>query len=268
MKLMTDRWDCHVHVFDGTAPARSTHNNLPLSSLSMLTAAAASNEVSRFVLVQPSVYGTDNRVLVDALAAQPGRHRGVVVVDESIADAALHTMNGLGVRGVRCNLMSPVGNSREALERLAPRLIELGWHVQWYATPEQLPQIAAFHEQHRVVCVLDHLAGVNAASAAQAGTWEALRRIAGAGGWIKLSGWYRLQAAAPYTELDDAIQRAASMFGERCVWGSDWPHTLFLEPGRAHSPPEYAQTLMPVRRALGEALVDHVLRVSPQLLYR
>ena len=234
----------------------------------MLSVAAAASEVGRFVLVQPSVYGTDNGVLLDALATQPGQHRGVVVIDESITDATLHTMNSLGVRGVRCNLVSPVGNSRVALARLAPRLAELGWHLQWYATPEQLPEIAAFQDRHRITCVLDHLGGVNPASAVQAGTWEGLRRVADGGGWIKLSGWYRLHCAAPYTELDDAIGRAAAVFDGRCVWGSDWPHTFFLEPGNTVSPPDYAQTLVPVQRALGAAPADQVLRVSPQLLYR
>ena len=165
-------------------------------------------------------------------------------------------------------LFRSVGNSRLALARLAPRLAELDWHVQWYATPEHLPEIASYHERHGIACVLDHLAGVTAASATRADTWQGLRRIADEGGWIKLSGWYRLQAAAPYTELDDAIRRAACVFGERCVWGSDWPHTLFLEPRCTHPPPDYAQTLLPVQRALGAAPADQVLRVSPQLLYR
>ncbi len=37
--------------------------------------------VERAVLVQPSVYGTDNRAMLDALDADPARLRGVAVVD-------------------------------------------------------------------------------------------------------------------------------------------------------------------------------------------
>ena len=135
--------------------------------------------------------------------------------------------------------MSPVGNSHTVLAALAPRLAELGWHVQWYATPEQLPHIAALQARHRIVCVLDHLAG-----------------------------WYRLQASAPYAELDDAVRRAVRLFGERCVWGSDWAHTLFLEPGCSQPRPDYAQTLQPVQRALGAALADQAVCLSPSRLYQ
>ena len=38
------------------------------------------------MLVQLSVYGTDNSVLLDALRVQPGRQCGVVVIDASITE--------------------------------------------------------------------------------------------------------------------------------------------------------------------------------------
>jgi len=260
-------WDCHVHVFDGVAVSQPAHYTPPLRSLPMLERAAAGAGVSRFVFVQPSVYGCDNRLLLDALRAGQGRHRGVVVVDESIDDGELQAMHELGVRGVRCNLVSPVGNSPAALARLAPRLRERGWHAQWYAQPAQLAEIAAFQERHRLVCVLDHLAGLRAAMAADAAAWAALRQLAGGGGWLKLSGWYRLDSTAPYADLDETIRRAAALFGERCVWGSDWPHTLFLEPGCKQPAPGYAQTWQPVPRALGDAGAEPVLCTQPQQLY-
>jgi predicted TIM-barrel fold metal-dependent hydrolase len=266
--MVADGWDCHVHVFDGEPVGAPAHYAPPLRTLRMLALAALPGGVSRFVLVQPSVYGTDNRVLLAELQRGQGLHRGVVVVDESIGDDTLRSMDMLGVRGVRCNLVSPVGNSPAALARLAPRLRALGWHVQWYAQPSQLPDIAAFQERHGVTCVLDHVAGFGPACVDANATWAVLRRIADGGGWIKLSGWYRLDSTAPYVELDDIIQRAASMFGERCVWGSDWPHTKFLEAGCDTPAPAYSQTWRPVHRALGAALADEVLRTYPRQLYR
>jgi predicted TIM-barrel fold metal-dependent hydrolase len=87
------------------------------------------------VLVQPSVYATDNSVMLSALRANPGLHRGVVVVDARVTDAELRDMHELGVRGVRFNMVSPVGNGAEMLDALAPRLRDIGWHVQWYVAP-------------------------------------------------------------------------------------------------------------------------------------
>jgi len=60
--------------------------------------------VDRCVLVQPSVYGDDNRVLLAALWGLGEAARGVVVLrgDESHDDLA--RMHEWGVRGVRVNL--------------------------------------------------------------------------------------------------------------------------------------------------------------------
>jgi predicted TIM-barrel fold metal-dependent hydrolase len=79
--------------------------------------------------------------------------------------------------------------------------------------------------------------------------WAALQRLADQGAWVKLSGWYRLHAQAPYTELLPVVQRVAALFGPRLVWGSDWPHTRFA----ANALPPYASTWQPVLAALGDA---------------
>ena len=60
---------------------------------------------------------------------------------------------------------------------------------------------------------------------------------------VKVSGWYRLQATAPYSPLDGHLQRVAGLFAERLVWGSDWPH-----PFDPQALPSYSSTLEPVTR--------------------
>ena len=61
-------WDCHVRVFDEAAPVGVGH----------------------LVLVQPSVYGADNRVRMQALSVEPGRHRGVAVLADDTSDGEAH----------------------------------------------------------------------------------------------------------------------------------------------------------------------------------
>ncbi|MBC7649504.1 MAG: amidohydrolase family protein [Vitreoscilla sp.] len=259
-------WDCHVHVFDGSAkvvPGHYTPQHRPLSAIELL---AQRHGFGHLVLVQPSVYGTDNTVLLDALRMQPGRHRGVAVVDVSISDAELTSMHSLGVRGVRFNLVSPAGNHQNPTEdfaKLAPRLRALGWHVQWYARADDLPAIAALHQSFPVPAVLDHLAGLNAHLAADHAAWYALHKLAALGAWVKLSGWYRLQADAPYIALDGNIARVAKLFASRIVWGSDWPHTSFA----ADALPTYASTLAPVTRVLPVAQKTDILNHAPKTLY-
>lgn len=267
---VTPGWDCHVHVFDGTAKVAPGHYAPQHCPLPAIEALAHSHGFGHLVLVQPSVYGTDNTVLLDALSVQPGRHRGVVVVDASssnaISDAELAAMHRLGVRGVRFNLVSPAGNSSNYaadFAKLAPRLHGLGWHAQWYARPEDLPLISSLHMTTPVPAVLDHLAGLYAHLAADHAAWQALEKLAGQGAWVKLSGWYRLQAVAPYAALDSNIARVAKLFADYLVWGSDWPHTSFTPEAM----PAYASNLEPVVRVLAEAQKNDALNLAPGRLY-
>ena len=255
-----------MHVFDGkakVAPGHYAPQHRPLVAIEEL---AQSHGFGHLVLVQPSVYGTDNTVLLNALRVQPGRHRGVAVLDASISDTELASMHAMGVRGVRFNLVSPAGNSSNLaadFAKLAPRLQALGWHVQWYARPEDLPLIAALHRGVALPAVLDHLAGLNSNLASDHSDWQVLEKLAGQGAWVKLSGWYRLQAHAPYTLLDSNIARVANLFARHLVWGSDWPHTSFA----ADALPTYVSTLEPALRVLAEAQKIDALHQAPVRLY-
>ena len=44
------------------------------------------------------------------------------------------------------------------------------------------------------------------------------------GGWVKLSGAYRLADEMPYAETTPLAQALIEAAPDRCVWGSDWPH--------------------------------------------
>lgn len=257
-------WDCHVHVFDAAAAVRPGHYRPAHRPLEMIEAEAARHGIGHLVLVQPSVYGSDNTLLLAALRGAAGRHRGVVVLGEDCDDAQLATMHAAGVRGARLNRVSPVGEPRdiaERVERLVPALHARGWHLQWYAAPEQLADIAALHARTGLTCVLDHLAGLHADLADDHPAWNALQALARAGAWVKLSGWYRLGAQAPYDTLVPAIRRVAALFDGRLVWGSDWPHTSFA----ADRQPAYATTWTPVAAALGAAAAQRLRDTRPAI---
>jgi predicted TIM-barrel fold metal-dependent hydrolase len=260
-------WDCHAHIFDSRPPLRAGHYDPPVRDLASLEDEARALDVGHVVLVQPSVYGTNNELLLAALRESGGAHRGVVVLDDAVSDEAMQSMHATGVRGVRFNLVSPAGNGDQALERLAPRLRDHGWHVQWYATPGSLSMIAELHERFGLRCVLDHVGGFTRSLADDADLWNRLRDLADIGAWIKLSGWYRLDASAPYESLDTLITRVAALFGSRCVWGSDWPHTHFLELGTRGPMPSYADAWRPVLRALGNEHAQRILCEYPWSLY-
>lgn len=262
---MAPGWDCHVHVFDASWPVRPGHYRPASRPLAEIEAVAQAHGVGHLVLVQPSVYGTDNALLLKALAVEPGRHRGVAVVDGGITQAELDAMHAHGVRGVRFNLVSPVGETTPPAQRfaaLAPRLRQRAWHVQWYVGVDHLPTVAALHQDSGLTCVLDHLAGFGTGVAWDAPAWRAVEVLAAQGAWLKLSGWYRLNARAPYAGLVPQVRRLAGLFGERLVWGSDWPHTMFA----ADQMPPYDSTWQPVEEALGRDAA-RALRLRHPALY-
>jgi predicted TIM-barrel fold metal-dependent hydrolase len=259
-------WDCHVHVFDAAAPVRPGHYVPAHRPLGEIERTAQRHGIGHLVLVQPSVYGSDNSVLLRALESAPGRHRGVAVLDPDIGDLELERLHAAGVRGVRFNLVSPVAQAGDVaadLRRLAPRLRERGWHVQWYVNAETLPRLPAWQAASGLCFVLDHLAGLDAGLPPAHPAWAAAQALAGGGAWLKLSGWYRLGALAPYAELQPNIQRAARMFGPRTVWGSDWPHTSFAPD----TMPTYESTLAPMRTALDAASFNAALMERARALY-
>ncbi len=191
--MLQEVWDSHVHVFDAAQPVLAGHYTPATHSLQALEAHAAPHGVQRLVLVQPSVYGANNHLVLHALAQNPGRHRGVVVLGANTAGvdwAGLHAagvdwvglhavgvdwvgLHAAGVRGVRFNLVSPLSVSaaglagsplqaaQHTLHALLPHLRRLGWHVQWYVHAHQLPALAAMLPvAGGVPFVLDHLAGL------------------------------------------------------------------------------------------------------------
>jgi 2-pyrone-4,6-dicarboxylate lactonase len=80
--LPSGSWDCHAHVIEGTdrfplAPGRSYEP--PVARLPAYLGFLDRFGLGRGVLVQPSVYGFDNRCMLTALEAAGGRLVGVAV---------------------------------------------------------------------------------------------------------------------------------------------------------------------------------------------
>lgn len=245
--------DCHAHVFEPArfpyAPDRSyTPGEAPLAGLQALHARIG---IERTVLVQPSVYRTDNACLLDALARLgPARGRAVAVIDPATAaDAELDALWSAGVRGLRVNLAadrrSPASDPRALVRATAAAAagrmaVELGVDV---ATAARVaPELVAAGTR----VVLDHHAGFRPGIDPDGRAFAALLDALGSGSlWVKLSAPYRAgDAEAGCPGLRAATERLIAVRRDRMVWASDWPHTgggtdrahrdpMRLEPFRA-----------------------------------
>ena len=219
--------DTHFHVFEAGAPLNIPRSYTPqLLTLADWLGFADAVGVARGILVQPSVYGFDNSVLLRALAAAPGRLRGIVVIDPALPETELLRLDRLGIRGVRINTRNKGGLPLAAVEALAKRLAPLGWSLQFQVLPQQLREIGAELRLLPTPVVIDHLGFLPVDSGDTAGFVRDLQQLLDGGNcYAKLSAPYRL-TKSPEFEGFGAI--AATLLGshpERLLWGSDWPHT-------------------------------------------
>jgi 2-pyrone-4,6-dicarboxylate lactonase len=186
--------------------------------------------VARGVLVQPSIYGTDNRAMLDALARDPKRFRGVAVVPFDVTTAELERLHAAGVRGVRSNIVDLKDNKGqlplEQLRALAQRIEPFGWHVEFLMHVDEFPELDRQLADFPVDVVFGHLGYVPAGAGPDTPGFAALLRLMREGkAWVKLTAPYRLTLSAmPYPDVAPFAQALVDAAPERLLWGSDWPH--------------------------------------------
>jgi len=222
--------DCHAHVFgDDRYPMIEARSYTPhLADLGMYRAMLAGLGFERMVLVQASIYGTDNRCMLDALRSVEGDvARGIAVVDRSVTEEELRNMDAQGVRGLRFNALTQGGAAMDDLPELAERIAPLGWHIQLWVTPDTLVQLAPLLQALPLDVVLDHVAQLDPDPALMAQQTGVLQRLMDGGRtWIKLSAYRISRTGHPYHDVRLLTRRLIESWPERCVWGSDWPHPM------------------------------------------
>ena len=246
--------DCHMHFY-------GTREDYPLAPTCPFPPPYAPVEayrrlmtrlgVERVVIVQPSAYGTDNRCTLDALAELGGAElggaelgaaaRAVVVVDESVTDAELERLTGLGARGIRFFMLPGGVLPWSSLETMAARVAPFGWHLQMQLDGRELPEHEAALKRLPGPLVIDHTGKFLEPVAPDHPAFRSLLRLVEGGNcWVKLSAPYETSRQGPplYGDvgaLAKALIRAAP---ERMVWASNWPH-----PSARADPPDDAVLL-------------------------
>lgn len=266
LKAPANACDCHMHIYDAKYPTD------PKATLKPADALVADYKLlqkrigtSRNVVVTPSTYGTDNRVTLDAIAQIGPTARGVAVVDATVTDAELKRLNGLGIRGIRFNLVQAGATTAEMIEPLSRRVNDLGWHIQIHMKGEQIAGIEDLLLRVPSPIVFDHLGRLAQPNALDNPGFKTISKLIDKGRtWVKLSGAYQDTKVGPPTYSDTvAVARAyIKAAPERMVWASDWPH-----PTEKDKPDDAVLFDLLTEWAPEEAMRTRILVQNPATLY-
>ena len=238
--------DCHTHIFGDPRRFPMTPSRVytpEQASVDEMRTLHRALHMDRVVIVQPSIYGTDNACTLDAVKQLGSRARAVAVIDVSGGpDTALADMDRAGVRGIRLNLETSgiadpsVGSQR--VRAAIDRLRGSRWHIQMNT---RLSMIDAIRDQVAaapVRLVFDHFGGAQASLGLdQPGFKSLLDLVRSGAAYVKISGAYRSSTQAPnYADVAPFAQALIAANPQRILWGTDWPHPdSSVIPGRKNT---------------------------------
>jgi len=231
LRLPPGACDAHVHVFGPRARfpfaegRRYTPSDAPKELLFGLHEKLG---VQHCVIVQPACHGTDNAVTVDAIAATGGSYKGIALVPVSVSDTELRRLDAAGLCGARFHYMKHLGKGPPIEDAIGfgKRLAEIGWHLQIHLEAELIADLAPALRRSPVPVVIDHMGRVDASLGLDHPHFRALLSLLADGNvWVKVSGADRItRKGPPYSDAVHFARKLVAEFGDRCVWGTDWPH--------------------------------------------
>ena len=103
--------DAHCHIFGpgDVYPYAADRTYTPPDAPFEVQGIAEDAGLSRAVLVNASCHGSDNTVIVDAIAQSGGAYRGVANSDDSFTEKDFEKLHLAGFRGVRFNFVKHLG---------------------------------------------------------------------------------------------------------------------------------------------------------------
>ncbi len=262
--------DTHMHIFGPQTQYAYTDQRSYTPSDALLAdyrRMAAAVGIERSVVVQPSVYGTDNRATRDTIRALgTDKARGVAVVDASVSDEELTALHGEGFCGIRVNLLFKGGVEADIINRLAARVAPMGWHIQYLIDVSEFDDVYERLSGLPTEAVIDHMGHMPTHKGLNHPGFTSLLKLVESGRcWVKLSGAYRItgEQHAPYTDVTPFARALVRANPQRMLWGSDWPHPHIPTP----MPNDGALVDMLADWVEDKANLQRIMVDNPQELY-
>jgi predicted TIM-barrel fold metal-dependent hydrolase len=232
--------DCHAHIFGDPLrfPFSATRVYTPeLASLPEMCALHKALHIDRVVIIQPTVYGTDNSCTLDAVKQLGSAARGIAVVEDETPNSELDAMGRAGICGIRINLetlgQTDPALARERFRNATQHLRRRDWHLEIYTRLSVVEAIAGDVAAASRPVVFDHFGGAQAAlGLAQAGFTTLLDLVHSGAAYVKISAAYRVSKRPPdYPDVAPLAKALIAANPRRILWGTDWPHPAQV-PGR------------------------------------
>jgi 2-pyrone-4,6-dicarboxylate lactonase len=228
-KLPKGACDAHCHVFGPgdkfpyAANRRYTPADAPKE---MLAALHAHLGIDRAVIVQASCHGADNAAMLDCIASDPKRYRGVAIVDDSFTEADYDRLDRGGVRGVRFNFVKHLGGAPDmaVFNRVIDRIKGRGWHLVLHVDAPDIIPLSDMIRRLPLPFVIDHMGRVPSAAGVEQPPLRALIELSGLENcWIKVCGSERI-SLPPYAAAVPIARALVEASPTRVLWGTDFPH--------------------------------------------
>ena len=269
LKLPRGACDAHVHVFGPRARfpfgGHYTPSDAPKETL---FARHKFLGIERCVIVHSAAHGYDLAATTDALAAKDGAYLGVALMPVTVSDVEIRQRDAEGFRGVRFHYMEHLGKGAPIDEVIifAGRLAEIGWHLQIHMAANRIGELAPALRRSPVPVVIDHMGRIDASHGLEQEPFRNLLKLMeDPKMWVKVSGCDRAtRQGPPYADAVPFARKLVTEFGDRCVWGTDFPHPNL--DGLIPDDGELVDLLLqiaPKPTELRSLLVD-----NPQRLYR
>jgi predicted TIM-barrel fold metal-dependent hydrolase len=215
--------DCHCHVLDPQGFAYAADVSYrpagqETGSADYFEQVLDAYGVQHALLVGPnSGYGTDNRCLLNAIAA---------VVPNDAPDSLLQELKAQGIVGIAFNFaLQGLEHYKNAVPLMA-RLAALDMFVQVQVDMAQLHALSPMLLASGASLLVDHCGRPDLASGINGQGFSALLRLAeNERTSVKLSGFAKFSAQAfPFSDTLPFVSALLQAFGaEHCIWASDWP---------------------------------------------
>jgi 2-pyrone-4,6-dicarboxylate lactonase len=231
LKLPDKACDAHFHVFGPKAkfPFDAKAPYLPADApKDVLIDRHMFLGIERGVVVQSAAHGLDNSAAADFLADRKASYVGIALVPVNADMTELKKLHEQGFRGVRFNFVQHLGGGPPLADvmKLSTKLASLGWHLQLHLDAPKIAQMTTELKFSPVPVVIDHMGRIDASRGLdQPGFTHLLKLMEDKRFWVKVCGLERAsRQGSPYADAVPFARKLVGDFGDRVVWGSDWPH--------------------------------------------